>query len=80
MFPLLHLAVKHNITSKNQRLGSVGVGRRIFGYLDNGKRAHREKGFDFQEKPLRLVLQNASCELFMEQVPATSPFVQTLGD
>ena len=34
-----------------------------------------QTSLNFWDKSLRLVLQNASCELFVGQVPATSPFV-----
>ena len=34
-----------------------------------------QTSLNFWDKSLRLVLQNASCELFVRQVPVTSPFV-----
>ena len=57
------LAIFASKSSRRGQLWSLRLNPRI------------QTSLNFWDKSLRLVLQNASCELFVGQVPAASPFV-----
>ena len=64
--PLCELAFFASKSSRKDQLQSLRLVLRI------------QTSLNFLDKSLRLVPQNASCELFMGPVPTSSPFVQTL--
>ena len=61
--PSCELAIFASKSSRRDQLWSLGLVPRI------------QISLNFWDKSLQLVPQNASCELFVGQVPATNPFV-----